>query len=69
MSRTKSLILSGCFLAVSMVFVWRSFYAMRITTAKGDTAPRRGQARKRVAPSSDPLAARSGERVRERGRR
>jgi K(+)-stimulated pyrophosphate-energized sodium pump len=34
MSRTKSLILSGCFLAASLVFVWRSFYAMRITTAK-----------------------------------
>ena len=36
MSRTKSLILSGCFLAASMVFVWRSFYGMRITTAKDD---------------------------------
>jgi K(+)-stimulated pyrophosphate-energized sodium pump len=34
MSRTKSLVLSGCFLAASLVFVWRSFYAMRITTAK-----------------------------------
>ena len=34
MSRTKSLALSGCFLAASLVFVWRSFYGMRITTAK-----------------------------------
>ena len=53
MSRTKSLILSGCFLAVSMVFVWRSFYAMRITTAKDSAvaAPRR-QARKRLARAS-----------------
>jgi K(+)-stimulated pyrophosphate-energized sodium pump len=34
MSRTKSLVLAGCFLAAALVFVWRSFYAMRITTAK-----------------------------------
>ena len=34
MSRSKSLVLAGLFLAASMVFVWRSFYAMRITTAK-----------------------------------
>ena len=39
MSRTKSLVLAGCFLAASMVFVWRSFYAMRITTAKDDSVP------------------------------
>ena len=38
MSRTKSLILSGCFLAASLVFVWRSFYGMRITTAKDAAA-------------------------------
>jgi K(+)-stimulated pyrophosphate-energized sodium pump len=36
MSRTKSLALSGAFLALSLVFVWRSFYGMRITTAKDD---------------------------------
>ena len=34
MSRSKSLVLAGCFLAASMVFVCRSFYGMRITTAK-----------------------------------
>ena len=40
MSRSKSLVLSGIFLAASMVFVWRSFYAMRITTAKtGEGSP------------------------------
>jgi K(+)-stimulated pyrophosphate-energized sodium pump len=32
MDRTVSFVLSGVFLAVSMVFVWRSFYAMRIKT-------------------------------------
>src|SRR4029077_9361244 len=36
MSRGKSLALAGAFLALSMVFVWRSFYGMRITTAKDD---------------------------------
>jgi len=39
MSRGKSLALAAVFLAASMVFVWRSFYAMRITTAKDDAAP------------------------------
>jgi K(+)-stimulated pyrophosphate-energized sodium pump len=34
MSRGKSLALAGVFLALSMVFVYRSFYGMRITTAK-----------------------------------
>jgi K(+)-stimulated pyrophosphate-energized sodium pump len=34
LSRATSLALAGGFLALSMVFVWRSFYAMRITTAK-----------------------------------
>ena len=38
MSRGKSLALSAFFLAASLVFVWRSFYAMRITTAKDDAA-------------------------------
>ena len=52
MSRTKSLILSGCFLAASLVFVWRSFYAMRITTAK-DERRRRPPPRPR-APSAAP---------------
>ena len=47
MSRTKSLVLSGCFLVASLVFVWRSFYGMRITTAKDDVAPRRGAERDR----------------------
>jgi K(+)-stimulated pyrophosphate-energized sodium pump len=34
MSRSKSLALAGFFLAAALVFVWRSFYSMRITTAK-----------------------------------
>ncbi len=29
---SMSYVLSGLFLLVSMVFVWRSFYAMRIVT-------------------------------------
>jgi K(+)-stimulated pyrophosphate-energized sodium pump len=39
MSRGKSLALAGVFLALSMVFVWRSFYGMRITAAKDAAAP------------------------------
>jgi len=39
MSRGKSLALAGIFLALSMVFVWRSFYGMRITAAKDAPAP------------------------------
>jgi len=39
MSRPKSLALAGFFLACAVVFVWRSFYGMRITVAKdADTA-------------------------------
>ena len=33
MSRTTSLALSALFFLASVVFVWRSFYGMRITTA------------------------------------
>ena len=38
MSRGKSLALAGVFLAIAVVFVYRSFYGMRITTAKDSTA-------------------------------
>ncbi len=38
MNRNTSLVLAGVFLAVSMVFVWRSFYGMRITSAGEETA-------------------------------
>jgi K(+)-stimulated pyrophosphate-energized sodium pump len=38
MDRTVSFVLSGVFLAVSMVFVWRSFYAMRIKTDAAATS-------------------------------
>ena len=38
MSRGKSLALAGFFLAASLVFVYRSFYGMRITTAKDSEA-------------------------------
>jgi K(+)-stimulated pyrophosphate-energized sodium pump len=48
MSRAKSLALSAFFLAASLVFVWRSFYAMRITTAKDDAA---------VSPAAKPEGA------------
>jgi K(+)-stimulated pyrophosphate-energized sodium pump len=34
LSRSTSLVMSGLFLAASFVFVWRSFYGMRITTAE-----------------------------------
>jgi K(+)-stimulated pyrophosphate-energized sodium pump len=37
MSRSTSLVFAGLFLLTAMFFVWRSFYGMRITTAK-DTA-------------------------------
>ncbi|HEY5090905.1 MAG TPA: sodium/proton-translocating pyrophosphatase, partial [Polyangia bacterium] len=39
MNRNTSLVLSGVFLVVSMVFVWRSFYGMRITSAGEPAAP------------------------------
>jgi len=38
MSRTTSFVLAGAFLLVSFVFVWRSFYGMRIGTAEGDAS-------------------------------
>jgi K(+)-stimulated pyrophosphate-energized sodium pump len=38
MERTTSLALAGVFLVVSMVFVWRSFYGMRITSAGAPAA-------------------------------
>jgi len=38
MSRGKSLALAGVFLALALVFVYRSFYGMRITTAKNTPA-------------------------------
>ncbi len=39
MNRTTSLALAGIFLALSMVFVWRSFYRMRIMTGNEGAAP------------------------------
>jgi K(+)-stimulated pyrophosphate-energized sodium pump len=38
MNRTTSLTLAGVFLVIAMVFVWRSFYGMRITTAGDETS-------------------------------
>ncbi len=43
MHRTTSLVLAAVFLALSIVFVWRSFYGMRITTA-GDATSSEGTA-------------------------
>ena len=57
MNRTTSLVLSGLFLAASIVFVWRSFYGMRITTAQDDgavAAPRR-----RASPSASSASRRA----------
>jgi K(+)-stimulated pyrophosphate-energized sodium pump len=45
MSRTTTLILAAVFLATSMVFVWRSFYGMRITTADEKSAAPAGSER------------------------
>ena len=39
MDRTLSAVLAAVFLAISMVFVWRSFYGMRITAERPTTAP------------------------------
>ncbi len=38
MDRGVSLILAGLFFLVSLIFVWRSFYSMRITTSETATA-------------------------------
>ena len=40
-SRTTSLVLSGVFLAISVVFVWRSFYGMRIGNVASAPPPPR----------------------------
>ena len=37
LDRTLSAVLAGVFLLISMVFVWRSFYGMRITSAASDS--------------------------------
>jgi K(+)-stimulated pyrophosphate-energized sodium pump len=42
---TLSRVLSFVFLVVSMVFVWRSFYGMRIGSGSGTPAPAGSQAR------------------------
>jgi K(+)-stimulated pyrophosphate-energized sodium pump len=43
---TLSLVLSGAFLVIALVFVWRSFYAMRIEhSVKSEAAPARVQVR------------------------
>ncbi len=50
MNRTTSLVLSAVFLALSIVFVWRSFYGMRITTTESRSRAERrghGQGRRR----------------------
>jgi K(+)-stimulated pyrophosphate-energized sodium pump len=39
LDRTLSLVLAGAFLVASMVFVWRSFYGMRIASETPRTAP------------------------------
>jgi K(+)-stimulated pyrophosphate-energized sodium pump len=38
MARGTSLVLAGLFFIVAVVFVWRSFYAMRISTTGGEAA-------------------------------
>ncbi len=39
LDRTVSATLAGVFLVISMVFVWRSFYGMRITTQAASKSP------------------------------
>jgi K(+)-stimulated pyrophosphate-energized sodium pump len=51
MNRTTSLALAGVFLAVAIVFVWRSFYGMRITTAGDETSAPAAAAPKSAAES------------------
>jgi K(+)-stimulated pyrophosphate-energized sodium pump len=48
MNRTTSLVLSGLFLALSIVFVWRSFYGMRITS-NGEERAQSGAATAKAA--------------------
>ena len=38
MDRGISLMLAGLFFVVSLIFVWRSFYGMRITGSESTTA-------------------------------
>jgi K(+)-stimulated pyrophosphate-energized sodium pump len=46
---TLSLVLAGAFLVVALVFVWRSFYAMRIEAAVRSAAePAQSRARVQV---------------------
>jgi K(+)-stimulated pyrophosphate-energized sodium pump len=46
---TLTLVLAGAFLLIALVFVWRSFYAMRIESAIGGAAePARQRARVQV---------------------
>jgi K(+)-stimulated pyrophosphate-energized sodium pump len=39
MNRTLSAVLAAVFLLISMVFVWRSFYSMRITSERSTSTP------------------------------
>jgi K(+)-stimulated pyrophosphate-energized sodium pump len=46
---TLSLVLAGAFLLIAFVFVWRSFYAMRIESAMRSSAePAQARARMQV---------------------
>ncbi len=49
MSRTTSMVLAGVFLAIAVVFVYRSFYGMRITTAGAAATETSAPAAKKAA--------------------
>lgn len=57
--RTVSAILAGVFLAISIVFVWRSFYGMRISIEPPNTTSSSPQSRAARKPSSSSAAARA----------
>src|SRR6185369_5435335 len=49
MDRSTSLALAAVFFAVSVVFVWRSFYGMRIKTGGGEGATETAKAKAKAA--------------------
>jgi K(+)-stimulated pyrophosphate-energized sodium pump len=45
MSRDRTIVLAGLFFAISLIFVWRSFYKMRIEGAEPAAAVHAGARR------------------------
>ena len=64
LDRTLSAVLAGVFLAIALVFVWRSFYAMRIGSEGGArTAAHNGEGLHRTATDRPLGAGQSAERT------